>query len=87
MGNKKPRPRQQSMFQGEERVGGIRWSGGIIGVGIIPPIKIGPKQGLIDTEEFDLVIGGDGMGQGIGSVIAVLFKYLPVWNECWGQGI
>ena len=53
------------MFQGEESVGGIRRGGGIIGVRIIPPIKVGPKQGLIDTEEFDLVIGGDGMGQGI----------------------
>ena len=59
MGNKKANPRQKSLFQGEERVGGIRWSGGIIGVGIIPPIKIGPEQSLIDTKEFDLVIGGD----------------------------
>ena len=23
----------------------------------------------------------------IGSVIVVLVKYLPVWDECWGQGI
>ena len=65
MGNKKPNPRQQSMFQGEESVGGIRRSGGIIGVGIIPPIMVGPNEGLIDTKEFDLVIRGDGMGQGI----------------------
>ena len=65
MDNKKANPRQQSMFQGEECVVGIRRSGGIIGFGIIPPIMVGPKQGLIDTDEFDLVIGGDGMGQGI----------------------
>ena len=34
-------------------------SGGIVGVSIIPPVKIRPKEGFIDTKEFDLVIGGD----------------------------
>ena len=32
-----------------------------MGVSIIPPVKIRPKEGLIETKEFDLVIGGDGL--------------------------
>ena len=40
-------------------------SGGIVRISVIPPVKIRPKEGLIKTKEFDLVIGGDGMGQSI----------------------
>ena len=46
-------------------------SGGIIGVRVIPPVQIRPKEGLIDPEEFYLVSRGDGMG---------IFQSEPEWK-------
>ena len=40
-------------------------SSGIVGVSVIPHVKSWPINGLIKTEEFDLVTGGDGMDQSI----------------------